>query len=323
MHRSPTSRVNNSRALNALVMRSSGSRTSPVPTKNDRDDDHEDDNRTLRRLITNQPLNPSRSRSSSSTVSLKPMLIEGQWSFREEDYDRRQLKSLGIAHLVDICHEILRETQESIRRKQARLSSTNDAFQLIKLNRFKKLTDTERNNFRREKVFGLMTIVAEAASTSASISQLVRIWREASEHHHKRRRSKKSESQPLISYQTAFEHLIRTPDDQILQIALHASLLSTHNERDLRRLGRKLGVGGDQFDMESLRNPKGSSKAFRHLVELLRKQRKQRKRDEQRIDTTMLPYERKKKRGLFANVSGTRFRLGEFHFFESSSFKST
>lgn len=308
MHRSPGSRIDNSKTLNALVMRPPSARVSPIPPQDEREDIY---NRAIRKLITDDPLNPSRPRS-SSVVSLKSMVVDGGWKFREDDYDRRQLKSLGIANLVDICHEIMRETYESTHRKEeirAKSPSQTDAFQIVKLNRFKRLTDSERNILRREKVLELMNIVSEAASTSASISHLVRIWREASKH----RPLKKSESQPLISYETAFEHLIRTPDDQILQIALHASLVSTHNERDLRRLGRKLGVGGDQFDMESIRK---SNRAFRDLIQILRKQRKEKKRDQQHIDMTILPYERKKKRGLFANVSGTRSRLSKSSPFE-------
>ena len=302
MDRSPSSRIDNSKRMNALVMRPPSARVSPIPLQDD------NDNRTSRRLITNQPVDPSRS------VSLKSMVVDGGWKFREDDYDRRQLKSMGIANLVDICHEIMRETHESTRRKEeirAKSPSRTDAFQLVKLNRFKRLTDSERTILRREKVLELMNIVGEAASTSASISQLVRIWREASKH----RPSKNTEPRPMISYETAFEHLIRTPDDQILQIALHASLLSTHNERDLRRLGRKLGVGGDQFDMESIRK---SNRAFRDLIQILRKKRKEKKRDEQHVDTTVLPYERKEQRGLYANVSGTRSRLSKSSPFEFS-----
>lgn len=301
MHRSP---IANSKTLNALVMRPPSARTSSPVLSQD-----EQDNRTLRRLIADQPMNPPRS---SSAVSLKSMVVDGRWKFREEDYDRRQLKSMGIAHLVDICHEIMQETYQSTQIR-AKAPSQTDAFQLVKLNRFKRLTDSERNILRREKVLELMNIVAEATSTSASISHLVRIWREASEH----RSTKRSEPRPLMSYETAFEHLIRTPDDQLLQIALHASLLSTHNERDLRRLGRKLGVGGDRFDMESIRR---SNQAFRDFIQILRKQRKEKKRNEQRIDMTILPYERKEKRGLFANVSATKSPLGKFSF---SSIKFT
>jgi hypothetical protein len=292
MHRSLTSRqspltIDNPRTLGMKP---------PISRQSPNDDDN---NRTIRKLITDQPFNSPRSRSPSH-VSLKSMVLEGQWKYREDDNDHRQLKSMGIAHLVDICHDIMRETMH---RKRKNLSSTYEPFPIIKLDKIKRLTDTERTSLRQAKVFHLMTIVSEAASTSASISQLVRIWREASEHHLTRRRSKKPDSQPLISYEKAFQQLVRKPDDHLLQIVVHASLIKYHRS-DLRRLGDRLGIDGVQFDMGSIRN---STNAFRDLIKILREQ----KRREKQIDTKKLPYEPKKKRGLYANVSGTRFPLSK------------
>ena len=286
------------------VMKSSSARTSrSSSTASSEESDNDMKNQTLRKFITGQSLNPARSR------SLKSIVIEGQWKYREEENDRRRLKALGIEHLVNICQDIMRETSESIVRKkdkQKKLISTNESFSIVKLDKFKKLTDTERSSLRRAKLFDLMTIVYQATSTSTSISQLVRIWREASEHNLNRRASKKTESRPLISYEGAFQHLIRTPNDQLLRIALHASVLSTHNQSDLRRLGKKLAIDRHEFDIESIRD---SSKAFEHLIQFLREQ----KRKQKRIDTTRLLDKQKKKRGLYANVSGTRFRLSKFN----------
>jgi hypothetical protein len=303
MHRSLNSRqsplsIDNSRRLDALVMKPPTSRIS-------NDEWNDNSNRTVRKLITDQPLNPPRTRSPSH-VSLKSMVIEGQWNYREDEHDHRQLKSMGIAHLVNICHDIMRETFESMQRKRKKQFSTHEStFPLIKLDKFKRLTDNERSSLRQAKVFHLMTIVSEAASSSASISQLVRIWHEITDHNlNRRHRSKKpSESQPLISYEKAFQHLIRTPNDHLLQIVLQGSLVN-YNRSDLRRLGDKLGIDRNQFDMGSIRN---STNAFRDLIQILREHKKQ----EKYIDIKKLPYERKKKRGLYANVSGTRFPLGK------------
>lgn len=169
----------------------------------------------------------------------------------------------------------------------------------------KKSPPQERTTFKRAQLFNLMTIVYQAASTDASISQLVRIWREADEHVRDPPRKKKPvESQPRISYKHAFEQLIRQPTDQIFHIALHASLIQTKYPIDLRRLGKELGVDRDRFDMESIRQ---SSKAFRDLIQLLREKRKQ----EKQINQKRLKFQPKKKQGLHANVSGTKSRLSQ------------
>jgi hypothetical protein len=279
----------------------SPSRTSRIPN----DDWDDNNNRTIKKLIADQPFNPPRTRSPSHT-SLKSMVIEGQWSYRDEEDDRHRLKSIGVKHLVDICHDIMRETYESMNLKRSKTQlSKHEPLTFLKIDKFKRLTDNERSNLRQAKVFHLMNIVYEAASSSASISQLVRIWHEATDHNlnRERHRSKKTESQPLISYEKAFQHLTRTPNDHLLQIVLQGSL-ARYSRSDLRRLGDRLGIDRDQFDMGSIRN---SANAFRDLIQILRGYKKR----EKYIDIKKLPYEPKKKRGLYANVSGTRFPLGK------------
>jgi hypothetical protein len=311
-YRQPPSSVDNYRALNDLVMKPTSARTPRrlSPTQND---EWNDDNRTVRKLVENQPLNPARFRSSSNT-SLKSLIIDGQWKYRGHDDDHLRLKSMGIENLVGICHDIMKTTYELTNRKQEkprRPVLTKDAWRIVKLDEYKKLTNADRVSLRRAHVFDLMTIVYEAASTSASISQLVRIWREASEHALHPRRSKSSEYRPLISYEKAFQHLIRTPDDQLLQIAVHASLISTRNRSDLQRLGEHLGIKRNQFDMDSIRD---STKAFQKFIKFLRERKLREKQEQRFIDINRLPYKPKKKKGLHVNVSGTKFRLSKSTF---------
>lgn len=305
---------NRNRTLDDLVMKPSSGRTSRQSTMTQDDDDDHDNNRTLRKLMKNQPLNPSRSRS-SSTVSLKSMLIEGQWKYRGHDEDKLRFKSIGIENLVSICHDIMSQTYESInrkheKRKKSPFTSQSSAFPIVKLDVYKKITSTERSALQRAHVFNLMTIVYDAAITNASISQLIRIWREASEHVLKPRRLKQSESQPLISYEQAFKHLIRTPNDQLLQIALHASLINKRNRINLPRLGEKLGINRDEFDMNSIRD---STKAFRYLIKYLREHKLEQIRQEKHINKKQLPCKPKKKQGLYANISGARFHLSKLN----------
>jgi hypothetical protein len=309
--RQPPSNVDNYKTLNELVMKPPNtrlSRQSPTMQNDQWDDDY--NNRTIRKLVTDQPLNPSRSRSPSN-ISLKSMVIDGQWKYREHADDKLRFKSMGIENLVSICHDILNKTFELINRKQEKRRkspSINQSFPIVKLDEYKRLINTDRSSLRRTKIFELMTIIYEATLTNASISQLVRIWREASEHNLRLRLLKISESQPLISYHDAFKNLIRTPDNQLLQIGLHASLINPRNRVDLRRLGEKLGVKRSQFDMESIRD---STKAFQYLIKILREQRLQQIQELKHIDTKRFRFEPKQKRGLYANLSGTKFRLSK------------
>ena len=311
-HRQPSSIVDNYEVIDELVMKPTSGRTSRQ-LSTDENDQWDNNNRTIRKLITDQPLNPYRSRSSSNT-SLKSMVIEGKWKYREQDDDRLRLESKGIEHLVTICHDIMTKTLESPSRKQEKRTKfhpKNQPWPVVKLDEFKKITTNDRNTLKRAGLFQLMTIVYEATATNASISQLVRIWREASKHNSRARRLKSSQNQPLISYEQAFQHLIRKPDNHLLQIALHASIISTHNRSDLQRLGKNLGIGRNQFDMNSICD---STRDFQNLIKFLREQKLKQKREQQHINTKELPYERIEKQGLYANVSGTRFRLRKSFF---------
>ncbi|CAF4014313.1 unnamed protein product [Rotaria sp. Silwood2] len=338
-YRQAPSSIENYKALNEFVMKSTSPRTSGQ-SHTAQNDKWNDDNRTLRKLVGDQPLNPSQSRSrtleklvgdqplnpsqsrsrsssaaslnssqsrlrSSSVALLKSMVIEGQWRYQGHDDDRLRLKAVGIENLVPICHDIMNITLELTHQKQERQRkspSTNFRWPIVKLDEFNQLTKTKKESLNRARLLNLMTIVYEAASTSASISQLVRIWREVTNCP----KVYQPQTQPLISYEQAFQHLIHKPDNQLLEIALHASLINTQSQSDLQRLGEKLGVKKNQFDMGSIRN---STKAFQSLIKFLRELKLKQKEELQNINIKKLPYKSKKKQGLYANVAGTRFRL--------------
>jgi len=263
-------------------------------------------NQTLKKLFIDQPIPYSLSQTLNN-ISLNEIIIEGQWKFRRNDNDHFQFKLLGIENLVYICYDIMNITHEIIKLKQQTSLLSCETWTLVKVNTFKTLTDADRAHLNRAHILDLMTIVFEAASTSASISQLVRIWREASEHVNHQYRFSTYQNQPKISYETAFRHLIHTPDNQLLQIALHASLITGHSRMDLQELGEKLGVKKCHFDMGSI---KDSTKSFQDLIKVLREQKLKREREQQSVDIQKLPYKPKKKRGLNANVAGTKFAVG-------------
>lgn len=279
-------------------------------------DEWNDENRTLRKLIVGQPLNPARSSPRSlSVVSLQSMIIEGKWKYREQEDDQLRLKSIGIENLVTICYEIMTTTLESTKRKsekQQKYASIKFALPLVKPNQIEQIIRDNRASLKRERILNLMNIVYEATATDQSMSQLVRIWREASH------RPKPCQTLPLISYKKVFEHLIRQPGNQLLEIALHASLLSSHSKSDLQRLGKKLGVKVHQFDMVSIQE---SSENFKNLIKFLREQKLKEKRKQQYINTNLLPFEPKKRQTLYANISDTKFDLSEycFHYVIESS----
>jgi hypothetical protein len=298
-HQTPSS-VYNYKTLNEVIMRPTSVRTS-YQTSVISNNESDKNNQILKKLLTEQPLH------SLSNISLNEILIEGQWKFRGHDDDHLRFKLMGIENLVYICHDIMNKTREIIKLQQQIPLPSCESWPLVKLDIFKTLTDADRANLNRAHIFDLMTIVYEAASTNASISQLVRIWREVSQH-----KLSIYQTQPKISYETAFRHLIHTPDNQLLQIALQASLITGHSRMDLQQLGEKLGVKRCQFDMGSI---KESTKTFQDLIKLLREQKGKREREQPSVDINKLPYKPKKKRGLNANVSGTKFGVGKFLLF--------
>lgn len=302
----PPSSVYNYKTLSETVMRPTSVKTS-VRSHNESNKN----NQTLKRLLADQPLQSSLPRMMSN-ISIHEIIIEGKWKFRTNDNDHLRFKSMGVENLVYICHDIMNKTHEIVKLKQQKrhTSSSNcELWTLIKVDTFKTLTDVDRAHLNRAHILDLMTIVFEAASTNASMSQLIRIWREASEHINHRYQFSTFYEQPKISYETAFKHLIHTPDNPLLQIALHASLITSHSRMDLQQLGEKLGVKKDHFDMGSI---KDSTKTFTDLIKLLREQKLKREREQQSVDIHKLPYKPRKKRGLNANVSGTKFPVGKF-----------
>ena len=308
-HQTPSS-VYNYKTLNETVTRPTSVRTSyqsSVIYNNESDKN----NQTLKRTHIDQPVQPLLSRMLSN-ISLNEIIIQGQWKFRGTDEDHLRFKSMGIENLVYVCHDIMNKTREIIKSKQQIALSSCESLPLVKFDIFNALTDSDRANLNRAHIFDLMTIIYEATSTHASISQLVRIWREASQHMNKKHHFSTSHTPPKISYETAFRHLIQTPDNQLLQIALHASLITGHSRMDLQELGEKLGVKKSQFDMGSIRD---SIKPFPDLIKLIREQKGKREREQQSVDINKLPYKPKKKRGLNANVSGTKFAVGKLFLF--------
>jgi len=271
-------------------------------------------NQIFKKLLVDQPVHSPLSQMLSN-ISLREMIVEGQWKFRRNDIDHLRFKSMGVENLVYICHDIMNKTREIIKLKQQKQQTSLlscESWTLVNLNTFKTLTDADRAHLNHAYILNLMKIVFEAATTSASISQLVRIWREASDHVNHQYHCSTSHNQPKISYETAFRHVIHTPDNQLLQIALHVSLITSHSRMDLQELGEKLGVKRCQFDMGSI---KDSTKTFHDLIKLLREQKIKREREQQSIDIHKLPYKPKKKRGLNANVSGTKFPVGMLFLF--------
>ncbi|CAF3646526.1 unnamed protein product [Adineta steineri] len=262
-------------------------------------------NKLLRKSLIEQTLH-SPSTTLLSQLSIHDMIIEGEWKFRGNDIDSLQCQSMGIENLISTCHDIMKNTQKIIKLKQQeqRMSFINyELWSLIRFDTFNTLTDAERAVLNRAHIFDLMTIVFEAASTSKSISQLVRIWREASEHI-KQNSVSTSLNQFKISYENAFRHLTHAPENSILQITVHASLLNGYSRMNLQDLGEKLGIRRSQFDMGSIRD---STQNFQDLIKVLREQRIKQEREQQAVDTNKLPYRPRKKRGLNANVSGTKF----------------
>lgn len=246
------------------------------------------------------------------------MIVDGQWRYRKDPDDDLRLKSIGIRHLVAICHDIMTHTLESTsqmqtrdREQERRLLARGKSWPLVQLDRFQRLTNAERLSLRQSGLFELMSIVHEAASSSASISHLVRIWREVSQVHTRQHAASLVE-QPPISYETAFEHLIRSPNDRLLEMALHAAIITSHSQRDLQRLGGKLGVHRDHFDMRQIGR---STKAFRTFILFLREQKLREKKEQQRVRTDRVPFAVKKKRGLSANVSASKFPVGRHPLF--------
>ncbi len=306
----PPSSVYNYKTLNEMLMRSTNVRAShqlPVISNNESNKT----NQTFKKLLADQPVQSPLSRILNN-ISLHEIIIDGQWKFRRNEDDHFRFKSMGIENLVYICLDIMNKTHEIIKLKQqTRLTSLSscESLTLVKVDTFKTLTDADRAYLNRAHILALMTIIFEATSTSASISQLIRIWREASEHVNRRSRVSTSYNLPKISYETAFRHLIQTPDNQLLQIALHSSLITGHSRMDLQELGEKLGVKRCQFDVSSI---KDSTKNFQDFIKLLREQKLKREREQQSVNIHKLPYKPKKKRGLNANVSGTKFPAGKF-----------
>ena len=240
------------------------------------------------------------------SISLDDLLIHGQWKFRSTYDDRLQLKASGIENLVYTCYDIMYKTRTFVEMKA---KETTPTIFILRLEQFQALTDADRRDLRSEQCYHLMTILFESTWTHSSQSQLIRIWREVTTHHEQSRCSTRANPPPKHSHELAMKHFLRTPDDQLLQIALHASLLSSFSRMDLQNFGDRLGIHRHQFDMGSIRD---SSKSFQQFLQLFREQKFKVEREQQpSVDVHKLPYRPRKKRGLNANVAGTKFSVGK------------
>lgn len=248
----------------------------------------------------------------TTQMSLNELIIQGQWTYRKHDDDYVKFKTMNIGNLVYICHDIMKKTQEIVQFKEQTSVPHVEPLTIVKVDGYKTLTDAERAHLNRAHILDLMTIVFEATTTNASLSQLIRIWREVSQHLNRQTCLSTSQPPPKIAYELAFRHLIHSPDNQILQIALHASLITAHSRMDLQILGEKLGVKSSQFDVGSIRD---SIDNFQHFIKILRDQKLKREREQQSVNIHKLPYKPRKKRGLNANVSGTKFAVGKLFLF--------
>ena len=312
-YRPSQSSIDGYSALNDLAMYPPD-RRAPRQTMALEEDERDRRRQTSRRSATEPSSNRALSRSSSNG-SLQSVIVDGKWEYRQDPDDALRLKSMGIRHLVAICRDIMTHTLESTsqiqsrsRERERKSLARGKSWPLIQLDRFQRMSNAERLSLRQAGVLELMSIVHEAASTSTSISHLVRIWREVTQLHTRHHASSLVE-QPPISYETAFGHLIRSPNDQLLEIALHAAIIPSHNQRDLQRLGGKLGVHRDHFDMRQIGR---STKAFREFILFLREQKLREKKEQQRVRTDRVPFAPKKKRGLSANVSASKFPVGRY-----------
>lgn len=316
-----TSSIYNYKTFNPTLMRPTSAKVSHQLSKSD---NHESSkhNESFKTTLTDQHELRPLSRVLTNN-SLHELIIEGKWEFRGDESEHSKFKSVGIENLVYICHDIMNKTLEKVKmnqRRQRTLSPIGKSWPLVNLDSFQNLTDFDRANLSRAHTLYLMTIVFEAVSTNTSICHPnpTHIHTTPSRHVRYENCSSKSNEHPKISYETAFRHLIHTPDNQLLQIALHASLITGHSRMDLQQLGEKLGVKRSHFDMGSI---KDSTETFQDLIKLLREQKLNREREQQTVDTNRLPYKPKKKRGLNANVSGTKFAVGKLFLFLLSYFK--
>ena len=262
----------------------------------------------LRKSFSGRSIYSSASASSHRcfpSISLDELVLHGEWKFRASYDDRLQLKASGIEHLVYTCYDIMSKTRRLVEITGKR---TPTIF-ILQLEQFQTLTDADRRDLRNEHCYHLMTILFESTWTHSSHSQLIRIWREVTTHHEAKRCSTRSDPPPKLSHELAVKHFLRTPDDQLLQIALHASLLSSCSRMDLQNFGDRLGIHRHQFDMGSIRD---SSKAFQQFLQIFRDQKFKVEREQQpSVDIHKLPYRPRKKRGLNANVAGTKFSVGK------------
>ena len=290
-----------------------GKRTSKSPKLLESEPEYDEDTLSRRRT---RDLELNRSRRSSSRTSLTSMVIDGKWKYQASNDDHLRLSNLGIENLVRICLDVMNTTSELIKNRNDRREvskSQHITWPLVKLDRFKKITGREEKSWRRPRLYNLMNIVHEAASTSASRSHLVGIWREVTEHHIRIKYEARAllMRPPKISYPYAFDNLMQNPNDHLFKIATHAALINGRNAHELRTIGMNLGIERAEFDMKLIQN---SAKAFDDLIHLLRKKTIEKRLEAIKIQYNLVPYEPKQKCGLQANVLSTKFPIGRHRF---------
>lgn len=183
---------------------------------------------------------------------------------------------------------------------------------LIDVRRFEKMKIEEKADLKRKNIRNLCRIVFEASSSSASISYLVSMIREINEHHEKQLVDSMPTilgEQPIISYESAFNNIIRDRSDGIFCIALHAALISSQDKKGLRRLGEDLNIDRNEFDVASILK---SSDAFQQLLTILEERKINERKRFLRISPRQLPYKRETTVRLNPSLCSLPFDVGEF-----------
>ncbi|CAF0727093.1 unnamed protein product [Didymodactylos carnosus] len=290
----------------------------------------------IRKLAENNPLARSRdddedtyrrySRSPSAT-SLKSILIAGNWnsptnSTTMDPNEKYRLKVLGIENLVELCHDILQKTKSAVENRhvlQSRPSSSIKRLPSARLNVFTSLKENEITALKRSEMYNLMKIFHSASYSASTIGSLVSIWREVMEHYHYARRSRN----PKMTYETVIKqfsdtnqrtHLQKSQLLNLTQIMFHASM-TTRSKNEIKNIFERLKRDNPvinnllkKFDITMLKEDTVNFDEFLHLLSIIGNEHsKQQQLPRSFIEE--LPYRQKKKRGLIANVSGTKFNV--------------
>lgn len=252
----------------------------------------------------------------STPISLNDLIIDGRWSFRSTYDERLLFKAQGIENLVYTCYDILYKTRDLVDRKKSIEMSISQMWSSIEFRFYETMTTNDRIHCSQKRILDLMTIVYQAATTHSTRAKSKEIDDESNQalttsENTNGKCSLTTLNDMKISHELAIKHLLKSTDGHLLSIAVHASMIAGSSRMDLQTLGDKYGVRRNQFDMGSL---KDSTSAFQDFIRLLIEQKGKAEREQQTVDTKKLPCKPRKKRGLTANVCGTKFPVGKFFF---------